>query len=102
MELRFLVLRLLPIPIKQILKLSPVIEKRISDLQLDLLTCFERAIKQKNRSHIKINKKAFPGTFFKSVFSSLVLETELNNFIVFEKQKSPTDFELVCQKNPRG
>jgi uncharacterized protein len=84
---------------KKIKRLEPKIEKEIAELQLDLFAFLEWARKQENISHIKINKKAFSGTKFKGIFSSLEIQKDLNNFLVFEKQHSTTYFKLITQKN---
>lgn len=84
---------------KKIQRIEPKIEKEIAELQLDLFAFLEWARKQENISHIKINKKAFSGTKLKGTFSSLEIEKDLNNFLVFEKQHSTTSFELITQKD---
>jgi len=82
---------------KKIKKLEPGIEKKVSELNIDMLAIFEWARKQESHSCIKIKKQAFAGTIFKGVYSSLAIETELTNFSVVERQNS-TSFSLFIHK----
>ncbi|MBU1341123.1 MAG: FapA family protein [Proteobacteria bacterium] len=83
----------------KIQKLEPKIKREILELQIDLFAFFEWARKQENISQIKINKKVFPGTVFKGIFSSLKIEKDQNNFSVFEKQFSKRNFQMVIQEH---
>ena len=83
---------------KKIKSLEPKIKREISQLQIDLFSFFEWTRKQENIPKIKINKKAFPGTILKGVFSSLEIKKDLNHFSVFEKQHLKTEFKMVVQK----
>ena len=83
---------------KKINGLEPKIKRQISEFQTDLFAFFEWARKQENIPQIKINKKAFPGTILKGIYSSLEIEKDLNHFSVFEKQNSKTNFQMKVQK----
>ena len=84
---------------KKIKVLEPKIKREIAELQVDLFAFFEWTKKQDNIPQIKINKKAFPGTILRGIFSSLEIENALNNFFVFEKHLSKNDFQMKVQKN---
>jgi len=84
---------------KKIKLLEPKIKRKISELQIDLFAFFEWTRKQKNVSQIKINKKAFPGTILKGVFSSTEIEKPFSNFSVFESQDSKTGYKMIIKKN---
>ncbi len=84
---------------QKIKRLSPGIEKKISELQIDLLAFFEWARKEENFPSIKIRKQAFSGTLFKGVYSELAIENELKNFSVTERQDSTENFKLLFEKH---
>ncbi|MFA5903007.1 MAG: FapA family protein [Desulfobacula sp.] len=84
---------------QKIKKLEPGIQKKIAELKIDMLTFFEWAKKQVSHPSIKIRNQAYSGTVFKGVYSSLSIETELNNFTVMEKQNTSSEFKLVLEKH---
>jgi len=83
---------------RKIKQLEPTVKKEIIEIQTDLFAFFEWTRKQKNVSQIKINKKVFPGTIFKGIFSSMKIEKNLSNFVVFEKEFSKNGFQMIHQK----
>lgn len=83
---------------KKIKTLEPAINRKISELQIDLFAFFEWARKQENNPHIKINKKISAGTVMGGVFSSLQLKKDKNSINIIEKQDSENSFQMVQQQ----
>ena len=65
--------------------LQPKISKKVSELQMDMVSFIEWTRKQENIPQIKINHKLFPGTILKGIFSSLKIKKDVNNFLAFER-----------------
>lgn len=85
---------------EKISKLEPKIKKDTRDFKIDIVTFFNWTRKQENISKITINKRAFQGTIFKGIFSTMVLEKNEKNFTVFEKQMAENNYQLFLQKVP--
>jgi len=78
--------------------LVPITNAAIMALEEKLFLFFEWTCLQKNISKIKISGKAFPGTSFYGIYSSIKLESSIENFSLSEICDSKENYKMEVIK----
>lgn len=81
--------------------LLPSTNAAIKSLEENLFSFFEWTRYQENISKIEIKGKAFPGTHFSGIYSSLMIDSSLEKFSIFEKIDSPMKYKMEILKTTK-
>ena len=79
--------------------LLPKTKAAISELEEKVFLFFEWARYQENISQIDISGKAYPGTMFSGIFSSLKIDSSMENFSLVEMCDSDMIYKLETLQN---
>lgn len=85
---------------KEINVLAPSANAAIGSLEENLFSFFEWTRYQENISRIEIKGRAFPGTHFSGIYSTLKIDSSLENFSVVEVINSPMNYKMEILETP--
>ncbi len=86
---------------KEIEALTPSTNAAIRSLEENIFSLFEWTRSQENISKIEIKGRAFPGTHFSGIYSTLKIDSSLEKFSIFEKINSPRNYKMEILKTPK-